>query len=464
MPVWRIIFFHEGGSCLKTGADYLITEKPVQALIKFSLPMIVGNLFQQAYTIVDSAIVGHYNGESSLAAVGASYALTSIFICIAIGGGIGASVIISQHFGAKRFARMKTAVYTAMLTFLAISVLLAGVGLLFSEQIMVALNTPSDALGIATVYLNIYFYGLPFLFMYNVLSSLFNALGKSRIPLYFLIFSSLLNVGLDWYLVAIRGYGVPGAAYATFAAQGLSAVLSLLVFLRELRRYEGRAEGAFSGNELSAMARIALPSILQQSTVSIGMMLVQAVVNGFGTQILAGFSAAMRIESLCIVPMAAISNAMSSYTAQNIGAERKERVPQGYRAANWMVVVISVVLCLVLELFYRPIIAMFLDAAPSAQTVATGESYLKFIGYFFCIIGFKMAVDGILRGAGDVKAFTIANLVNLGLRVALSWIGAPLWGISVIWYAVPLGWLANFCISYAHYRTGKWKTKKVVNP
>lgn len=425
--------------------------------------MIVGNLFQQAYTIVDSAIVGHYNGEAALAAVGASSALTTIFICVAIGGGIGASVIISQHFGAKRFARMKTAVYTAMLTFLAISVLLAGVGLLFSEQIMVALNTPSDALGIATVYLNIYFYGLPFLFMYNVLSSLFNALGKSRIPLYFLIFSSLLNVGLDWYLVAIRGYGVPGAAYATFAAQGLSAVLSLLVFLRELRRYEGRAEGAFSGNELSAMARIALPSILQQSTVSIGMMLVQAVVNGFGTQILAGFSAAMRIESLCIVPMAAISNAMSSYTAQNIGAERKERVPQGYRAANWMVVVISVVLCLVLELFYRPIIAMFLDAAPSAQTVATGESYLKFIGYFFCIIGFKMAVDGILRGAGDVKAFTIANLVNLGLRVALSWIGAPLWGISVIWYAVPLGWLANFCISYAHYRTGKWKTKKVVN-
>ena len=449
---------------MKTGTDYLTTEKPVRALIKFSLPMIVGNLFQQAYTIVDSAIVGHYKGESALAAVGASYALTSIFICCAIGGGIGASVIISQHFGAKRFARMKTAVYTAMLTFLAVSVLLAGVGLLFSEQIMVALNTPPDALGIATVYLNIYFYGLPFLFMYNVLSSLFNALGKSRIPLYFLIFSSLLNVGLDWYLVAIRGYGVPGAAYATFAAQGLSAVLSLLVFLRELRRYEGRAGGAFSGSELGAMARIALPSILQQSTVSIGMMLVQAVVNGFGTQILAGFSAAMRIESLCIVPMAAISNAMSSYTAQNIGAERKERVPQGYRAANWMVVVISVVLCLVLELFYRPIIAMFLDAAPSAQTVATGESYLKFIGYFFCIIGFKMAVDGILRGAGDVKAFTIANLVNLGLRVALSWIGAPLWGISVIWYAVPLGWLANFCISYAHYRTGKWKTKKVVSP
>ena len=338
--------------------------------------MIVGNLFQQAYTIVDSAIVGHYNGEAALAAVGASSALTTIFICVAIGGGIGASVIISQHFGAKRFARMKSAVYTALLTFLAVSVLLAGVGLLCSEQIMTALKTPPDALEIAVTYLNIYFYGLPFLFLYNILSSLFNALGKSRIPLYFLIFSSLLNVVLDWYFVAVLHRGVPGAAYATFLAQGLSAVLSFGVFLLELRRIPERSNGLFRFGELRAMTRVALPSILQQSTVSIGMMLVQSVVNGFGTQILAGFSAAARIESLCIVPMAAISNALSSYTAQNIGAEKPERVPQGYRAANRMIVLISVLLCVLLELFRTPIIAMFLDAAPSPETVATGEHYL----------------------------------------------------------------------------------------
>lgn len=423
--------------------------------------MIVGNLFQQAYTIVDSAIVGHYNGEAALAAVGASSALTTIFICVAIGGGIGASVIISQHFGAKRFARMKSAVYTALLTFLAVSVLLAGVGLLCSEQIMTALKTPPDALEIAVTYLNIYFYGLPFLFLYNILSSLFNALGKSRIPLYFLIFSSLLNVVLDWYFVAVLHRGVPGAAYATFLAQGLSAVLSFGVFLLELRRIPERSNGLFRFGELRAMTRVALPSILQQSTVSIGMMLVQSVVNGFGTQILAGFSAAARIESLCIVPMAAISNALSSYTAQNIGAEKPERVPQGYRAANRMIVLISVLLCVLLELFRTPIIAMFLDAAPSPETVATGEHYLQFIGFFFCFIGFKMAVDGILRGVGDVKMFTIANLVNLAIRVLLSWLCAPLWGVEIVWYAVPVGWLANFVISFAHYRTGKWKEKRI---
>lgn len=447
---------------MKTANDYLITEKPMRALVKFSIPMIIGNLFQQVYTIVDSAIVGHYNGETALAAVGASYALTTVFISIAIGGGIGASVIISQHFGAKRYAQMKTAIYTAMLTFLGISILLAGFGLLFSRQIMTALNTPADALEIAVVYLNIYFYGLPFLFMYNILSSLFNALGKSRIPLYFLIFSSLLNVVLDWYMVAVLELSVPGAAYATFIAQGFSTILSFLVFLKELRKYAEKADGIFSRSELRLMTRIALPSILQQSTVSIGMMLVQAVVNGFGTQILAGFSAAMRIETLCIVPMSAIGSALSSYTAQNIGANRKDRVSQGYRAANIMIILIAVLLCMILELFHTPIITMFLDAVPSTETVAIGESYLKFIGFFFCMVGFKMAVDGILRGAGDVKVFTVANLINLAIRVQLSWFCAPAWGVAMVWYAVPLGWFANFCISFAHYKTGKWKMKNIV--
>ncbi len=429
--------------------------------MKFSIPMIIGNFFQQAYTIVDSAIVGHYNGETALAAVGASYALTTIFIFIALGGGIGASVIISQHFGARRFAQMKTATYTALLSFLGLSVLLAGFGLLFSSPIMSSLNTPKDALGIAVVYLNIYFYGLPFLFMYNILSSLFNALGKSRIPLYFLIFSSLLNVVLDWYIVAILDMGVPGAAYATFIAQGLSAILSFIVFLKEISQYKEKANGVFSVVELGHMTRIAIPSILQQSTVSIGMMLVQSVVNGFGTQALAGFSAAIRIENLCLVPLASFGNALSSYTAQNIGADKKDRVPQGYRAANIMVGITAVVICVVLELFHTQIIGMFLDASPSPETVATGENYLKFVGFFFCWVGLKMAVDGVLRGAGDVKMFTIANIVNLSIRVLLSWFGAPVWGIQMVWYAVPMGWFANFVISYCEYRTGRWRTKKV---
>ena len=189
--------------------DYLTKKKPLTALLIFSFPIILGNLFQQTYTMADSAIAGRFIGERALAAIGASYSLTNIFICIAIGGAIGSSVIISQYFGAKCFAKMKAAIYTSLLSFLIISILLSVVGLAFSRNIMILLNTPDDTLDMAVVYLNIYFYGLPFLFMYNVLSSIFNALGKSKIPLAFLIFSSLFNIILDWISVTtfqIAGY------------------------------------------------------------------------------------------------------------------------------------------------------------------------------------------------------------------------------------------------------------------
>ena len=304
--------------------DYLIRKKPLPALLLFSLPMVLGNLFQQLYTLADSAIVGRYVGEQALAAVGASYALTNIFICVAIGGGIGASVAVSRYFGAKEYRRMKLALYTACLAFLGVSILLGGLGLGLSRWIMEVLRTPEDVLGISVEYLNIYFLGLPFLFLYNVFSSMFNALGKSRIPLYFLIFSSVFNVALDMVFVTRFDMGVAGAAWATLIAQGISAVLSFGVLLWELRRFPCEKPGVFSRTELMGMTRIALPSILQQSTVSIGMMLVQSVVNSFGSEALAGFSAAMRVESICIVPMTAFGNALSSYTAQNLGATQQD--------------------------------------------------------------------------------------------------------------------------------------------
>lgn len=437
--------------------DYLIQKKPFNALLIFSLPMIIGNLFQQTYSIADSAIAGRFVGERALAAIGASNSLTNIFICVAIGGGIGASVIISRYFGAKNFARMKTAIYTALIAFLIISVLLGIAGLLFSRSIMTVLNTPDDTLDMAVVYLNIYFLGLPFLFMYNVLSSIFNALGKSGIPLVFLIFSSLFNILLDWISVTTFQMGIAGVAWATLIAQGISALLSFIVLKAQLKKIGSSSEQFFSKKELLSMSRIALPSILQQSTVSIGMMLVQSVVNGFGSETLAGFSAAMRIESMCIVPMTGIGNALLSYTAQNIGAGRKERVAQGYHAATGMIIGCAVIICAVLESFHGLIIELFLGKSGTAAAMLTGNSYLMFMGWFFCLFGFKMTVDGLLRGAGDMKMFTVANLVNLTIRVVLAMTLAPRFGIAFVWFAVPIGWLANWAVSFARYRTGRWQ-------
>ena len=233
--------------------DYLIQKKPFNALLIFSLPIIIGNLFQQTYTMADSAIAGRFVGERALAAIGASYSLTNIFICIAIGGGIGASVMISQYFGAKDFVKMKEAIYTALITFLIISILLGAVGFVFSRSIMTVLNTPDDTLDLAVVYLNIYFIGLPFLFMYNVLSSIFNALGKSRIPLAFLIFSSLFNILLDWISVTTFQMGIAGVAWATLIAQGISALLSFLVLEAQLRKFDTGSTAVFAGKELLPM-------------------------------------------------------------------------------------------------------------------------------------------------------------------------------------------------------------------
>lgn len=443
----------------------MLTGKPGRALFFFALPMIIGNLFQQFYNMVDTIIVGRFVGENALAAVGASYSFTNVFIMVAIGGGIGASVLTSQYLGAKDYGRMRTSAYTALINFLVLSILLAVFGFFFNPAIMRALKTPENVFDDAVLYLQIYFVGMPFLFMYNILSSTFNALGKSRIPLYFLIFSSVLNVFLDLWMVLGWHLGVAGVAIATVAAQGLSAVISFLVLMRELRQYpaaEGQAVKLYDWEMLFRGTRIAVPSIIQQSIVSIGMLLVQSVVNSFGSSVLAGYSAGSRVESICIVPMIATGNAVSTFTAQNLGARQPERVRQGLRSSFCIIIGFGVIICAVLNLFHNQIIAAFIDMESGAEAFAAGNAYVSFISWFFAMIGFKAATDSVLRGAGDVNVYMAANLVNLGIRVLVANLCAPVWGVQAVWYAVPMGWTMNFLISFSWYLTGKWSRKRII--
>ena len=469
----------------------MLTDKPGRSLFFFALPMILGNLFQQFYTTVDSIIVGQFVGEDALAAVGASYSLTTVFIMIAIGGGIGASVITSQYLGAGLYRKMKTSVSTALITFLVLSLVLSVIGLLGNRAILIGLNTPGNILSDAVLYLEIYFLGLPFLFMYNILSSIFNALGNSRTPLYLLIFSSLLNIGMDLVMVQMFHLGVAGVAIATVIAQGLSAVISFCLLLRLLGTYrdetntktvnagEGKAEAdgteARKAEETDAgkrklydfamlgnMIKVAIPSMVQQSIVSIGMLLVQSVVNGFGSSVLAGYTAGMRIESICIVPMIATGNAVSTFTAQNLGAGQPERVRKGYVAGVRMVAGFAVLTCLILTVFHGPIINAFLEEGSDAAAFATGNDYLTFIAFFFVCIGMKAITDGVLRGAGDVVVFTLANLINLGIRVSFAFGFAGVIGVEAVWFAVPMGWTTNFVISFIRYLSGKWSQKKLI--
>ncbi len=442
----------------------MITDSPGKSLFFFAFPMILGNLFQQFYTTVDSIIVGKFVGEEALAAIGASYSLTTVFVMIAIGGGIGASVIISQYLGAGLYSKMKVSVSTALISFLTVSVVLGLIGLLFGETVLGALDTPENILPDAMLYLNIYFLGLPFLFMYNILSSVFNALGNSRTPLYLLIFSSLSNIGMD--LLFVRGFhlGIAGAASATVLAQGFSAVLSFCLLMKALRGYQEKEEERrkFDIQMLGNMIKVAVPSMLQQSIVSIGMLLVQSVVNGYGSSVLAGYTAGMRIESICIVPMIASGNAVSTFTAQNLGAGASERVKKGYLAAVRMVAVFAAMICLVLKLFHEGIIRSFLEAGSGRAAFETGNAYLSFIAYFFVLIGLKAITDGVLRGSGDVLVFTLTNLVNLTIRVAAAFGLSPILGVQAVWMAVPIGWAANFLLSFIRYLSGGWSRKELI--
>lgn len=437
--------------------DYLISDNPLKAILVFSLPMMIGNFFQQFYTMADSMIVGRFIGEEALAAVGASYALTTVFISIAIGGGAGASVLTSQAFGAGNGTAVKESISVSLISFLILSLVLGILGVIFTPKIINALNTPANIRSDAIAYLRIYLLGLPFLFMYNILSSIFNALGKSRIPLYLLIFSSILNILLDVIAVTALDMGVSGAAWATLIAQAVSAAISFHLLLRTLRRIDGKISRMFSFQTLRSMSAIALPSILQQSVIAFGMMLVQGVVNGFGSEVLAGYSAAIRVDSIATVPTGAIGNALSSYTAQNIGARKEERIIKGYHLSYFLIIFFSALICLILQLFNEKIIGLFIGSDGSLEAYATGIAYLRYLSWFYPILGFAFITGGVLRGAGTMKLFTIASISNLTLRVLGAVLLASRYGVSIIWEVVPAGWAVYFGICLYAYRKGNWK-------
>lgn len=431
--------------------EYLITDVPLKALTVFAMPMILGSFFQQVYNMADSIIVGQYVGSPALAAVGACAALTNVFICVALGAGVGAGVLVSRYFGAGNYSKMKTIVSTSLISFLILSIFLGVFGFCFSHLMMNLLQTPADILDEAVLYLRVYFVGFPFLFIYNILSTMFTSIGESKIPLGLLIFSSVLNVFMDLWMVAGLKLGVYGAALATLIAQGISAVLSFVLFIFRMRRYKSEFS-RFDRQELHSMLRIAVPSVLQQSTVSVGMMIVQAVVNPFGTQALAGYAATMRVENVFSLIFVSIGNAVSPYVSQNLGAKKTERIKKGYHAALILDVCFAILAFIVIETLHTQISSLFLGKDGTAIAYQVSGDYMRWIGYFFIFMGIKMATDGVLRGLGIMRPFLIANMVNLAIRLSVALILAPRFGIAFVWLAVPAGWLANFLISYIALR------------
>ena len=442
----------------------LTIGKPSSVLVRFCLPLFGSVIFQQLYNIADSLVAGKFIGENALAAVGNSYEVTLIFIAFAFGCNIGCSVIVSRFFGAREYGRMKTAVYTAMLTSAAVCALLMLIGLFGCGGLLRLIRTPEEVFADSKLYLDIYIWSLPFVFFYNIATGIFSALGDSKTPFWFLAVSSTANIGLDIVFVTALKMGVAGVAWATFLCQGVSCVLAVGFVLRRLHKVQTAEKSAiFDTGILRQFAGVAIPSVLQQSFISVGNIIIQGAINGFGAGVMAGYSAAVKLNNLVITSFTTLANGISNYTAQNLGAKQLDRIRAGFRAGLRLVWIISVPLVALYVFAGRWALGLFLEN-PTQAAMDTGVMFLRILAPFYFIASAKLVADGVLRGCEQMGQFMIATFTDLLLRVVLAMVlSKTALGSAGIWCAWPVGWTVATFLSVLFYKQGYWnRTQETV--
>ena len=423
------------------------------------MPLLLSVAFQQLYQMADSMIVGRFAetaqaGELALAAVGASYPITQLFVAVATGINIGTSVLVSQLFGAKRYLRMKTAISTALVTTTVVALLLTLFGAIFTNGLMSALNTSADIFSDASLYLRVYVFGLLFLFIYNVCTGIFNAMGDSRTPLILLVISSVGNVILDIVFVAMLHWGVAGVAWATFIAQG-----AFFLLMRRVHSFDtGRHFILFAPEMLRRLTNYAIPSIAQQSFVSVGNLIIQYYVNLCGPTVIAGFSVANRINMFALTCCMSFASGLSSFVAQNIGARKLDRVGPGLKAGGTFSVGLGIVFMAIYLPLASRIISLFLPAGSASGVVDVARGYLFTVVPFYVVVCIKFVCDSVLRGAGAMRPFMITTFSDLILRVVLSIALFYLIGNEHgIWMSWPIGWFLGSGLSVFFYKSGAWR-------
>lgn len=431
----------------------LTVGKPSTVLWKFCIPLFGSIIFQQLYNLADSFVAGNFGGEAAADAVGNGYEVTLILIAFAFGCNIGGSVIAARLFGAKKFGEMKTSVYTTLIVSAVLCVVLMGAGLLSCTALLRLIHTPEDILPDAALYLNIYLYGLPFVFLYNVASGIFAGLGDSRTAFIFLASSSLANIGMDVGFAFLFSNVVSGVAWATFICQGVSCILSVVVLILKLKRIPTEGKVAiFSAKLFKDISLVALPSILQQSFISVGNLVIQGVINPFGTSVGAGYFAAIKLNNLVITSLTTLGNGISNYTSQNLGAEKPERVRSGFWAGLKLVWIICIPLVLLYTLAGKYLVGFFISD-PTELALETGRNFLLIVSPFYLVVSTKLVADSILRGSKMMIKFMIATFIDLILRIVFAELFAQPFGPNGIWFAWPIGWVVATVVSLVFYRT-----------
>lgn len=430
---------------------------PNKLILKFALPMIIGNIFQQIYNVVDTIIVGKFVGIDALAAVGSSFAIISFITSIIIGLNMGSGIIFSQYYGGNEVKKLKNTLFTSFLFIGAVTIILMVISLGFIDEILRLFNMPENLILDSKSYLIIIILGLFFTFVYNWGTSLLRAIGDSKRPLYFLIIAAIVNIVLDLVFVLLFNLGVRGVAIATIIAQGISAVLSIIYVLKKVSFIKFKKEDLkFNKSTFNLVAKYSILTSIQQSIMNFGILIVQGLVNTFGATVMAAFAAGAKIDSIAYMPVQDFGNAFATYVAQNKGADNKERIKEGVISAIKTIIIFCIITSSLILIFSKNIMLLFVDKT-ELDVINLGVEYISVVAVFYVLIGFLFMFYGLYRGLGRLRMSIILTVISLGTRVVLAYIlsETPL-GASGIWWSIPIGWLLADIVGFRVYFKDIW--------
>jgi putative MATE family efflux protein len=430
-------------------------------IMQFAAPMLLGNVFQQLFSVVDAIVVGKFIGKEALAAVGASFPVIFIMVSMIIGIVMGTTVVISQYFGAKDFVKVKRAIDTMYIYCTVAGIISTIIGIIISAPLLHLLGLPEDLMPQATQYLRIYLSGILIFFGFNGTSAVLRGLGDSKTPLYFLIIATVANIVLVLLFVGVFEWGVAGAAYATLAANGLAFALAIYWLNKTHKLIRIAIKGLHFDREVFRKSlNIGLPTGIQQTLVAIGGLALMGIVNKFGTNVIAGYSVASRLDSLAMIPAMSFSQALSTFVGQNIGANKTDRIRKGLISTVKMSGIVTIVTTLLIVFAGHFIMSLFTN---DAEVIRLGDQYLTIVSSFYILFTLMFIYTGVMRGAGDTLIPMFISLLSLWfIRIPMAWFLSGKIGASGIWWAIPAGWVIGLTLSFAYYKSGRWKMKAVV--
>lgn len=437
----------------------LTKGSPFKSLILFAIPMILSVTLQQIYNIADSSIAGQMIGSDALASVSASYPITMIYLSIATGLGVGAGVVVSRYFGEKNFESTKSSIYTSLIFTFIVSIIVSIIGMLITDLTLKLIDTPLNIFTDSAIYLRFYCGGLVFTFLYNVITCIFQSLGNSKTPLYFLLFSTILNIGLDILFVGPINLGVMGLALGTFVAQAIACILSLLFLIRTIKKEivcENKFK-LFDFEMLKKIQTIAIPSIFQGATISLGNFFIQRNINSYGSDLIAGYGASYKLCYVIVNIFTAYSNAISNYTSQNLGAGKVDRIIKGLKTSLIVCIVFAIICAVILVSIPQILLKVFMDSSSSSEAMEYGKNFMYIVCPFFIALGLKMPFDGVLKGSKDMIGFMIGTFSDLILRIVLSYVLSNFFGYKGIFAAWPIGWIVGMIVVIVCFFLGRWK-------